>query len=143
MVTTRSTKAVFSAPPSRSRRLSRSRRSRRPELSPLPLVPAPVPLPPPRRWGPGIRRSFSLAGSLGQGACFQRSQGQTALAGAVRDRGDAPVVAVATAVEHHGLDAGRTGALGEQLAHATGLGGLVAVQPAQVDLHRGRRCPRV
>src|SRR3954471_11865275 len=125
MVTTRSTKAVFSPPPSRSRRLSRSRRSRRPPPSP-PLVPAPVP--PPRRWGPAIRRSFSLARSC--------SQAEAALAGAVGDRRDPAVVAVAAAVEDNRVDAGRAGPLGDALADLAGLGGLVAVEGAQVGLHR-------
>src|SRR3954468_12671502 len=128
MVTTRSTKAVFSPPPSRSRRVARARRSRRPLFSPL--VPAPVP--PPRRWGPAIRRSFSLARSC--------SQAQAALTGAVGHRRDPAVIAVATAVEDDRLDAGLPGPFRDALADLTGLGRLVAVEGAQVRLHgRGVR----
>src|SRR3954469_22402956 len=125
MVTTRSTNAVFS-PPRSSRRLSRSRRPRRPPPSPPPLVPAPVP--PPRRWGPAIRRSFSLARSC--------SQAQAALAGAVGDRRDPAVVAVAAAVEDDGVDAGGPGPLRHALADLAGLRRLVPVEGAQVRLHR-------
>src|SRR3954452_2998608 len=124
MVTTRSTNAVFS-PPRASRRLSRSRRSRRPPPSP-PLVPAPVP--PPRRWGPAIRRSFSLARPC--------SQAQAPLAGAVAHRRDPAVVLVAAAVEDDGLDARRPGTLRHPLADLAGLRRLVAVEDAQVRLHR-------
>src|SRR5919202_226929 len=133
MVTTRSKKAVFSAPPSRSRRLSRSRRSRPPPVFSPPLVPAPVP--PPRRWGPAITRSFSLAG-LGwrRDACFWEapcSQRQAALAGDVGHGRHPAVVAVATPVEDHGLDARCPGTLGHALAHLARLGRLVAVDGAQ------------
>src|SRR5439155_19962145 len=48
--------------------------------------------------------------------------GQSALADALGEGLDAAVVLVAAAVEHGALDAGRLGALGEQLA---GLGGLL------------------
>ena len=54
---------------------------------------------------------------------------QPALAGAVGHRGDAAVVAVAAAVEDDRVDAGRLGALGDELADLLGLGGLVAVEP--------------
>src|SRR3954470_3177960 len=128
MVTTRSTKAVFS-PPSRSRRLSRSRRSRRAPLSPPPPPLVPAPVPPPRRWGPAIRRSFSLARSC--------SQAQAALTGAVGHRGHPAVVAVAAAVEDDRVDAGRAGPLRDALADLAGLRRLVAVEDAQVRLHRG------
>src|SRR4028119_1739818 len=96
IVTTRSTKAVFSAPA--PRRLSRSPRPRRPpalSLLPVPLLlPVLVPAPPPRRWGPAIRRSFSLARSRRHAGGSQR---QPALACAVGDSRHAPVVPVAAA----------------------------------------------
>src|SRR4051812_30916179 len=133
IVTTRSTKAVFSAP--LSRRLSRSRRSRRPPLfSPPLLVPALVP--PPRRWGGAIRRSFSLAGSLGRCGCSQR---QASLAGALRHRGHPAVVAVAAAVEDDRLDPGLAGPGRHELADPAGLGSLVALEDPQVRLHAGGR----
>src|SRR6478672_4663249 len=129
MVTTRSTYAVFSA--ALSRRLSRSRRLPR-SLRSLPAVPAPVA---PRRWGPAIRRSSSLKSRQRCGS----SQSQPTLAGTVGDRRDTAVVAVATTVEHDGLDAGSLRTLGEELADLAGLGRLVAVEGPQVRLHRGGR----
>src|SRR6478752_3224776 len=123
MVTTRSTNAVFSAPA--SRRLSRSRRSRRPLFSPPPV---PAPVPPPRRWGPAIRRSFSLVRFC--------SQAQAGLAGAVGDRRHPAVIAVPAAVEDDRIDSGLAGPFRHALADLAGLGGLVAVENTQVRLHR-------
>src|SRR3954454_7279302 len=128
MATTRSTYAVFSAgPPSRP-----PRPPRRPPESP-PVAP--------RRWGPGISRSSSRC--VRGCACGRGSQDQPRLAGAVGDGRDPAGVAVATPVEHDRLDAGVLGALGHQLADLLGLGGLVALEAAQVGLHRGRRGQRV
>src|SRR3954447_16889496 len=131
MVTTRSTYAFLSA--AASRRLSRpppgrSRRS---------LPPAPAPAPVPRRWGPGIRRSSSLRRRWcgGRGS----SQRQPTLAGAVGDGRDPAVVLVAPTVEDDGLDAGVLRPRGDELADLAGLGGLVALEGAQVRLHRRRR----
>src|SRR5205823_6053011 len=99
IATTRSRYAVDGAPP-RSPRPS-PRRSRRPDSPPGP--PAPVP----RRCVPGITYpSFRC----------HASEVQPAFAGRVRQRGDAAVVAVAAAVEDNGVDAGRFGALGDELA---------------------------
>src|SRR5580700_2118716 len=52
-----------------------------------------------------------------QSRCFS-SKVQTALAGAIRQRFDAPVIHVAAAVEHHFVDAGLLRPLGEFLADA-------------------------
>src|SRR3954470_21155588 len=124
MATTRSMKLLFSAgappgprPPSR-----RSRRS------------LPPPAPPPRRCGPGIRRPSR--------SCFSccswtwSSEVQPALAGTVRERGDTTGVPVATAVEDDRRDAGGLGAVRDQGTHLAGVGGLVAVRPAQAGVHR-------
>src|ERR1700742_2671901 len=112
MSTTRSTNALFSgAPPRRS-----SRRSRR---SPPPPPPAPPgPPPPPRRCCPGIVRS--LVPVL---RC--PSEVQPLSSGTVGQRRDAPVVAIATAVEHHRADPGRLRTLGHQLADRLRLHALV------------------
>src|SRR4051812_4478257 len=132
IVTTRSMNAVFSAALSRGPRSFRSRRSRRPEFSPVPPpAPAPGP-PPPRRWGPAIRGSFPSSSS----------QCQTAFAGAVRHRGHPAVVPVAAAVEDHGLDTGGLGALGDELADLARLDRLVAFQRPQIDLEGRRRGQR-
>src|SRR6478735_7054674 len=114
MVTTRSTKAFFSG--ALSRRPSRSRRW--PPRSPPPAEPAAV-LVPPRRWGPGIRRSSSLKS---WSRCWP-SQSQPALAGTVGDGRDPAVVAVATAVEDDRVDPGA----------------LVTVERTQVRFHGGGR----
>src|SRR3954453_6620860 len=68
-----------------------------------------------------------------------RSEAQAALTGAVRQGRDATVVLVAGPVEDHAVDPGRLGPLDHQLADLLGLGGLVAVEAAQVRLHGGRR----
>src|SRR4249919_407582 len=129
IATTRSTYAVFSAPASRRP----SRRSRR----------SPDPAPPPRRWGPAITGlPQSLRWSRSGSRSAARSQRQPTLAGAVGDRRDPPVVAVAAPVEHHGLDAGGLRTLGDELADPAGLGGLVAVRAAKAGLHRRRRRER-
>src|SRR5680860_1099127 len=112
MVTTRSTKLVRSPPWRLSRPPWRSRRS------------------PPLRWGPGMFRT-SLCSRV-------RLEGEPAGAGALCDGGHAAVVAVATAVEDHGLDPRGLGAL----ADLAGLGGLVVGRRPQVALHRGRRGQR-
>src|SRR6478735_1741303 len=130
MVTTRSTKAFFSG--ALSRRPSRSRRW--PPRSPPPAEPAAV-LVPPRRWGPGIRRSSSLKS---WSRCWP-SQSQPALAGTVGDSRDPAVVAVATAVEDDRVDAGALGTLGDELTDLAGLGGLVTVERTQVRFHGGGR----
>src|SRR6476661_9112533 len=123
MVTTRSTYWFLSS------RLSRlSRRSPRSVRSPPPAGPVP------RRCCPGIRCSSSQR--LRSRSC---SQGQTAFAGALGDRRDPAVVLVATTVEHDGLDAGVLGTGGHELADPLGLGRLVAVEGAQVGLHRRGR----
>src|SRR4051794_16618190 len=64
------------------------------------------------------------------------SEREAALAGAVGEGRDAAVVLVAGAVEDHALDARRLGPLGDELADALGLGGLVTLEAAQVGLHR-------
>src|SRR5271165_2472499 len=60
------------------------------------------------------------------------SERQPALAGPVGERFDAPVVLVSAAVEHHGVDPGRLGAVGQQCAGAGGL--LHRSQAAQLGL---------
>src|SRR5450631_525494 len=135
MVTTRSTKAFLSGALSRPR-LSRSRPPPRRSLRSPPLAPlaAPAPTPVPRRWGPGIRRSSSQ-----KSRAARASQGQTALACTVSERGDAAVVTVAAAVKDDRLDARALGPPGEQLANLAGLGGLVTIEGPQVRFHaRGR-----
>src|SRR5450631_3755633 len=137
MVTTRSTKAFLSGALSLPR-LSRSRPPPRRSLRsppPVPLAaPAPAPAPVPRRWGPGIRRSSSQ-----KSRAPRASQGQTALARTVSQRRDTAVVTVATAVKDNRIDTGALGPLSEQLANLARLGGLVAVEGAQVGFHgRGR-----
>src|SRR5207248_4144454 len=63
---------------------------------------------------------------------------QAALAGSVGERLDAPMESIATTVEHHGLDAGGLGTLGEEGAGAGGL--LHRLQRAQLRLRpRDRR----
>src|SRR5450759_551248 len=135
MVTTRSTNAFFSGALSRPR-LSRSRPPPRRALRSPPLAPlaAPAPAPVPRRWGPGIRRSSSQ-----KSRTARASQGQTALACTVSDCRDAPVVLVAAAVEHNGVNPGTLGALGDQLANLAGLRGLVTIEGTQVCFHRRGR----
>src|SRR5450631_4046037 len=135
MVTTRSTKAFLSGALSRPR-LSRSRPPPRRSFRSPPLAPlaAPAPTPVPRRWGPGIRRSSSQ-----KSRAARASQGQTALACTVSERGDAAVVTVAAAVKDDRLDARALGPPGEQLANLAGLGGLVTIEGPQVRFHaRGR-----
>src|SRR3712207_2473120 len=114
IATTRSTYAVLSAPwaPRRS--------SRPPRRSP----PARCP-----RWGPLMTGSSSLRFS-------SSSEPQAALAGAVGNGCDPTVVLVAGPVEDHAFDTGCLRALGHQLAHQAGLGGLVALLGAEVGLHR-------
>ena len=77
-------------------------------VAPPPGPPGPPAPPPSRRVRPGIRRSLQ--------SCSWSSELQTALAGGVGQRRDPTVVVVATAVEHDGRDAGRLGALGDELA---------------------------
>src|ERR1700710_2897120 len=75
-------------------------------------------------------------------SCVYRlpSEGQAALAGAVRQGRDATVVLVAGAVEDHALDTSGLRALGNELADLAGLGSLVALDRADVGLHgRGGR----
>src|SRR3954453_23356101 len=79
-------------------------------------------------------------------SCVHRwtpSERQPAFAGAVSECCDAAVVLVAGAVEHHAVDTGGPGPLGDELADALGLGGLVTVERAQVGLHGGRRHERL
>src|SRR4051794_12647310 len=72
-------------------------------------------------------------------SCRLRSQREATLAGTVSQGGDPPVVLVARAVEHDALDAGRLRPLGDELADPACLGRLVAVERAQLGLHRARR----
>src|SRR3954453_4289064 len=119
MVATRSRNALFSAgaPPGP---LPLSRRSRRS---------LPPPAPPPRRCGPGIRRPSRFAHSCS-------SEVQTALAGAVGQRGDPPGVPVAAAVEDDGVDARGLRPLGAEGGDLAGQGALVALGAAQRSVHR-------
>src|ERR1700730_1817200 len=74
-------------------------------------------------------------------SCLER---QAALASALGERLDAPVVLVATAVEHGVVDAGGLAALGEQGAHATGL--IHRTEIAELGLspvHGGNRLARL
>src|SRR5688500_15481990 len=131
IVTSRSMYGVLSwaAPPRPPSR--RSRRS--PEL--LRSPPGPPGPPPSRRVRPGIRRSLP---------CEQpSSELQPAFTSGVGQSGDAAVVVVTTAVEHHCRDAGLAGAGGNELADLGRAGLLVAVQCADVGLHARRRCQRV
>src|SRR6188472_3087505 len=66
-----------------------------------------------------------------------RSEGQAALAGAIGKGRDAAVVLVAGTVKDHAVDAGRLGALGDELTDLLGLRGLVALEAPQVRLHGG------
>src|SRR4051812_47282998 len=68
----------------------------------------------------------------GAGMRSLRLEGQSALAGALGERLDAPVVLVAAAVEHRGLDAGGLRARGENGAGLVGL--LHALERAQLGL---------
>ena len=63
------------------------------------------------------------------------SQLETAFPGAVRERRDAAVVAVAATVEHHGRDAGLLGAPREQLADLARLGRLVTLGRGGYSYH--------
>jgi len=63
---------------------------------------------------------------------------QAAFPGAVRERRDAAVVAVAATVEHDGRDARILGALREQLADLTRLGRLVALGGPDGRVQGGR-----
>src|SRR5215469_6213439 len=120
IVTTRSRYAVpFSGPaPRRS-----SRRSRR---SPPP--------PAPRRCAAAIRSSSSVVG------CGRGSQRQSALAGAVGERGNAAVVGIAPTIEYRRANAGLGRALRQQRANLLGLGCLVARRGSDRRFQgRGRR----
>src|SRR3954454_14664997 len=128
IATTRSAWALLSAPwPRRS--------SRPPRRSPPPL----------RRCGPLMGTTSSLLSMFprtrGPQGCA-RSEREAALAGALGEGGDPPVVLVAGAVEHHALDACSLGPLGDELADLARLGRLVAVEGAEVRLHRARGSPR-
>src|SRR4029450_5609059 len=70
-------------------------------------------------------------------ASLVRSERQAALAGAIGKGRDAAVVLVAGAVEDHAVDAGRLGALGNELADLLRLGGLVTVEGPEVLLGGG------
>src|SRR3954447_3036050 len=120
MATTRSRYAVAAAPAPAPR--PSPRRARR---SP----PAPVP----RRRAPGIRSSLSL----------RSSECQPAFAGRIGKRCDPSVVAVAAAVEDHGVDARGLGALGDGSADGRRTCFLVAVDAADVSVEarRGRERP--
>src|ERR1044071_5174696 len=83
---------------------------------------------------------MSSTSSVSKSVRSVRSEGQAALAGAVRKGRDAAVVLVAGAVEDHALDTSGLRALGDELADLAGLGGLVARDGAAVGLHgRGGR----
>src|SRR5690606_24052185 len=70
---------------------------------------------------------------------FRCSQGQPPFASAIGDRCDAACVLAAAAVEDDCLDTGVLRALCDELADLARLGGLVAVERAQIGLHgRGR-----
>src|SRR5262245_15012180 len=114
IATTRSTYWLFSAPPRRSSR------------------PPPRRSPPERcpRWAPLMRCPLPCLSTW-------VSEGQAALTGGIGQGRDATVVLVARTVEDHGLDARALCALGHELADLLGLGGLVALERAQVGLHAG------
>src|SRR3954452_14478745 len=79
-------------------------------------------------------------------SCLHRwtpSERQPAFAGAVSECCDAAVVLVAGAVEDHAVDTGGPGPLGDELADALGLGGLVTVQRAQLGSLGERRHERL
>src|SRR5690606_18990825 len=110
---------LSAAPPRRS-----SRRSRR---SP--------PVPPPRRGAAAISGSSSQH--------LRSLELEPAFTGAVRQSGDAPGVAVATAVEDDSGDARLLGPLSEELADLLRLLGLVRLERAQRGVHGGRAHQRV
>src|SRR5690349_15705641 len=121
---------LSAAPPRRS-----SRRSRR---SPPP--------PAPRRGAAAISGSSSRCSLDGPSVAThgpESSELQPAFTGAVRESGDAPRVAVATAVEHDSGDPGGLGPLSEKLADLLRLLGLVTLGTAQRDLHGGGAHQRV
>src|SRR3954451_18173981 len=124
MATTRSTYWLFSAPPRRSSR------------------PPPRRSPPERcpRWAPLMRCPLSLKSA---GVARWPSEGQAALTGGIGEGRDAAVGLVSRAGEDDGLDASAPRPLGHQLADLLGLGGLVALEGAQVGLHGGGRDQRL
>src|SRR3954447_8431195 len=126
MATTRSTYWLFSAPPRRSSR------------------PPPRRSPPERcpRWAPLMRCPLPLLFCACQ-PCEPWSEGQSALTGGIGEGRNAAVVLVARAVEDDGLDARALRPLGHQLADLLGLGGLVALEGAQVGFHGGGRDQRL
>src|SRR5215208_971077 len=69
----------------------------------------------------GLTLSTAIERTKVAGLCWRPSELQAFLAGALGDRGNSSVEAVATAVEDAGLDAGGLAALGEQLSDALGL----------------------
>src|SRR5690606_32545644 len=83
-----------------------------------------------RKWQQPLR-------SLRSPCCH--SQCQTPFAGALGDGGDTTRVAVAATVEHCLGNAGGLRALGDELADLASLGGLVALERAQVGLERRSR----
>ena len=88
---------------------------------------------PSRRDCPGIRRSFRFVDTS--------SELQPALAGGVGQRRDPAVVAVAAAVEHHGVDAGLLGALGDELADLACALAVLSPSSARTSASRSRPRP--
>src|SRR5271168_1625189 len=139
IVTTRSRKLLLSPsrsrpprpPPSRRPRLSResrpSDRDSRPSAGPdvWPAVPAGC---------SAIMRSFR-SGLIPQDRCLP-SEFQPTFTGSVGQCRDPPAVGVAATVEHHRVDAGGLGALGDQLTDPHAVGLLVAVHATHVRLDR-------
>ena len=134
MVTTRSRNWLFSASRCRGHGRRGCAHGRHARLA-LAARPAAVPVPP-RRWGPGIRRSSSLTS---WSRCWSLTGSDPPSRAPSAIAATRPCVLVATAVEDDGLDAGGLGALGDELADLAGLGGLVTVERTQVGLEgRGR-----
>src|SRR5260370_970230 len=125
IATTRSRNWLFS-PPSRPRsRPPRSSRRPRPSRSPrggrLSVLGALVP-------------AVIGCSDITQSFRYQSSEFQPTLARGIRQRGDPAAVGVPTAVEDHGLDARRLGALSNQLTNPHTVGLLVALDRADVRL---------
>src|SRR5664279_2254622 len=137
VTTIRSSSGFFST--GASRRPSRPpRRSRRSPPARSPVPPARSPPPKPPRCAPGIRYPSRSCSRM---LWWNRSSSelQSGAAGAVRQRGNAPVIGVATAIKDGCGHPCGDGALADQLADLAGLGALVPVGGTQVRLQgRGR-----
>src|SRR5690606_11528719 len=92
--------------------------------------------------GPGGRRPRAalLPFLYVSSGAWQRLELESALTSAFRERGHAPVIQVAAAVEHHPRDFGRARALGQQLAERTAQLrlGHVLLLPQLLQLRRER-----